>query len=57
MHVRVMGPNGEAKYWIEPTIGLARNFRLAPAEIAETLRLVQEHEDEIRRAWQRHFGS
>ena len=57
MHVRVMGPNGEAKYWIEPTIGLARNFGLTPAEITEALRLVQEHEDEIRRAWQRHFGS
>ena len=50
MHVRVMGPNGEAKYWIEPTIGLARNFGLTPAEITEALRLVQEHEDEIRRA-------
>lgn len=28
MHVHVMSGDGEAKYWIEPTIELAQNHRL-----------------------------
>ena len=56
MHIHVTGQNGEAKFWIDPVVELAQNYGLTPREIAETLRLVQEHEHDIRNAWQRHFG-
>lgn len=56
MHVHVHCPSGEAKFWLEPNVELARGFGLSPHEINEALRLVQEHEHEIRAAWQRHFG-
>jgi hypothetical protein len=29
MHVHVSHPDGEAKYWLEPSISLAQNFGLS----------------------------
>lgn len=47
--------NGEAKFWLEPAIGLAQFIGLSRHEINEALRLVQEHENDIRSAWHTHF--
>lgn len=33
MHIHVMGPHGEAKFWMEPEIELAQNYRLSRSEI------------------------
>ena len=55
MHVHVQGPNGEAKFWLDPTIEVAQHVGLSQREIGEALRLVQEHEDDIRSAWHKHF--
>jgi Domain of unknown function (DUF4160) len=57
MHVHVHGENGEAKFWLEPQIELARNYGLSDPEINRVLRLIREKEDDIRRAWNEHFGS
>lgn len=57
MHIHVQAPNGEAKFWMEPRIELAINHGLSQKQVNTALRLVQEHEDEIRRAWHAHFGS
>jgi hypothetical protein len=56
MHVHVQHDTGEAKMWLEPEIAIAQNYGLSPARLAAALRLVQEHENEIRAAWQTHFG-
>ena len=56
MHVHVHGPSGEAKFWLKPNVELAKSFGFSQREIGEALRLVQEHEHEIRTAWNRHFG-
>lgn len=55
MHVHVQGQNGEAKYWLDPKIELAQSVGFSRREIREALRLVQEHECEIRSAWHKHF--
>ncbi|WP_408605677.1 DUF4160 domain-containing protein [Methylosarcina fibrata] len=55
MHVHVQSQNGEAKYWLEPKVELAQHTGLSRNEINEALRLVQEHENEIRSAWLKHF--
>jgi len=57
MHVHVHGTNGEAKFWVEPTIKLAKNYGLNDRQLRVALRLIREHEDEIRAAWEAHFGS
>jgi len=56
MHVHVHHEMGEAKIWLEPEIAIAQNYGLSPARLAAALRLVQEHGNEIRAAWQTHFG-
>jgi hypothetical protein len=56
LHVHVQGPRGEAKFWLEPRIELAEKYGLGARMISRALRLIQEHEDEIRAAWKAHFG-
>src|SRR5487761_2646868 len=51
MHVHVQGQSGEAKFWLEPSIELAQYTGLSQREVNEALRLVQEHEHDIRGAW------
>jgi len=54
-HVHVQHPSGEAKFWLEPTVELAVNYGLNAARLNTALRLVEEHLDEIRSAWTKHF--
>lgn len=53
----MVGEDGEAKFWIEPTIELAKNYGLNEHTVREALGLVMEHENEIRAAWRTHFKS
>jgi len=55
-HIHVSHPTGEAKFWIDPSIELAANYGLPAQRLARALRLIEEHEDEIRAAWRRHFS-
>lgn len=55
MHVHVQSQSGEAKFRLEPAIELAQHAELSKREIAESSRLVKEHEDDIRSAWHKHF--
>ncbi len=56
LHVHVRHAKGEAKFWLEPHVGLARNRGPNDRDLVQALRLIQEHEHEIREAWKRHFG-
>jgi hypothetical protein len=55
MHVHVSHPTGEAKIWLEPTVGVASRRGLDPVRLNAALRIVREHEHEIRQAWRTHF--
>ncbi len=55
-HVHVQHATGEAKLWLDPTIEVAQNWGLSKQRLTVALRLAREHADEIRRAWQTHFG-
>ena len=57
MHVHVACPDGEAKFWLEPTIALAHNHRLTDQQVRVAQQLVEAHAGEIRTAWQKHFPS
>jgi hypothetical protein len=56
LHIHVQSADGEAKFWIEPEIELARNYQLNDQDLSRVLQLVVDHEQEIRDAWRRHFG-
>jgi Domain of unknown function (DUF4160) len=57
MHIHVQSPDGEAKFWIEPRIELARNYELTAQDLRRVEQLIEEREQEIRDAWHRHFRS
>jgi hypothetical protein len=55
VHVHVTSPDGEAKFWLEPTVALASYEGFDTKQLRHLERLVEENEHEIRRAWQKHF--
>jgi hypothetical protein len=57
MHVHVISPDGEAKFWLEPKIELAVNKNLSATELNELKQIIEERQNEIRRSWDRHFKS
>ena len=56
MHVHATCADGEAKFWLEPEVGLARNYGLGAAQLREVRNVVEERRDEISEAWRKHFG-
>jgi ribosomal protein L16/L10AE len=56
MHVHVSHPDGEAKFWLEPSVALARHTGLSQKELAAAEEVVLRHLQEIIDAWNRHFG-
>ncbi len=57
MHVHARGPNGEAKIWIEPAIGIADSKGFNSHELTAILRQIIHHRARIERAWHGHFGN
>ena len=55
INVHVSCADGEAKFWLEPEIALARNNRLSKAQLPEAEEIIQRRKDEFRTAWHRHF--
>jgi len=55
MHVHVHCADGEAKFWLEPEIELAKNFKLSRKQLKEIENILEERYDEIRSAWQKWF--
>lgn len=56
MHVHVVCADGEAKYWLNPNIELAKNYGLSRPQLKDIERLIEEHYDELQGAWKKHFG-
>jgi hypothetical protein len=54
-HVHVSCPDGEAKFWLEPSISLAKNYRLSEAQLSKLKKVVEEKQDEIVRSWDKRF--
>jgi len=56
MPIHVSHPDGEAKFWLEPTTELARNIGLSSSTMKEAQRLVESRKKEITDAWNNYFG-
>ena len=57
MHVHVAHPDGEAKFWLTPTIALADSVGLTARQLADAQDVIERHTGAIRDAWLRHFGA
>lgn len=56
MHVHIASSEGEAKFWLEPQIELARNYAYSRQQLKEIEALVEAHHHELVSAWQQHFS-
>ncbi len=56
-HVHVICADGEAKFWLDPQVELARNIGLSRAQLRDAETIIEERQGEFRSAWQAHFGS
>ena len=57
MHVHITSGDGEAKFWLEPDIELARNYSYSGLQLKNIEQLIERHYDELVSAWQKHFPS
>ncbi len=57
MHVHVVSGDGEAKFWLEPDLELAKNYGYHRQQLKEIESLVEDHRDELVSAWRQHFSS
>ncbi len=55
-HVHVISADGEAKFWLEPTVALANYEGLRDSQIRKIQEIVEANYEEIRAAWKAHFG-
>ena len=57
MHVHILCPEGEAKFWLEPLVALESSHGLRKGQLVELQKIVEERYNEIKKAWQDHFKS
>ncbi len=57
IHVHVAHPDGEAKFWLTPEVAVATATGLSQKQLREARTVVEIHMEEIRNAWNHHFGA
>ena len=57
IHVHVSHPDGEAKFWLTPTVQVAKNVGLSDSRVRDAQRIVEAHHQEIIDAWNNYFCS
>ncbi len=57
MHVHVISGDGEAKFWLEPEIVLAKNYRYSRNQLKAIESTIEGRYDELISAWKQHFRS
>ncbi|WP_256091620.1 DUF4160 domain-containing protein [Candidatus Thiosymbion oneisti] len=55
MHVHVASGSGEAKFWLEPEIELAKNCRFSRKNLKQIEIYIEAHHDELVSAWKTYF--
>ena len=55
IHIHVVSPEGEAKFWIEPTVALADFVGLNKRQLLRLQKIVENRKNEINSAWKDHF--
>lgn len=56
VHVHVLGPDGEAKFWLEPDISLAFSSGLTKRELTTLEKVVTQRREELLHAWNSYFS-
>jgi len=54
-HIHIQCQHGEAKFWLEPQIELAKNYNLSRKELKEIEVIIEEYHSDFIKAWEEHF--
>ncbi len=57
IHIHVVSPDGEAKFWLEPTISLVNYTGFSKIQLNSLQKMVEKHKNEIITTWKKHFES
>ena len=55
IHIHVFCSEGEAKFWIDPDVEIAKNYGLSKQQLSEIKKIIEDKKDEIKRSWNNHF--
>ena len=56
LHIHAEGSGVEAKLWITPEVRVASSAGFDRRALADMIAVVEQHKDDIERAWHEHFG-
>lgn len=56
IHVHVRADDGEAKFWLKPTVSMASNDGFDARTLRELTLVVEENATLIERTWHEYFG-
>ena len=56
MHIHVASPDGEAKFWLQPSVEVAENHGIPAHRLATIRDTIERRYDEITAKWHAHFG-
>jgi len=57
IHIHIISPEGEAKFWVEPIISLVNYAGFSKKQLNFLQKTVGEHKSEIIKKWKEHFKS
>ena len=57
IHIHVISPDGEAKFWLEPIISLANYSGYTKRKLNTIQKIIERHENEIIKKWKKHLKS
>jgi hypothetical protein len=55
IHVHIISPEGEAKFWLEPTIALVTYSGFSKTQLNSLQKNIERHKNEIIKKWKEHF--
>ena len=55
-HVHVICADGEAKFWLDPEIALAKNYHLSVEQLSEIETVIRERKNELIKIWDSYFS-
>ncbi|MDO8748081.1 MAG: DUF4160 domain-containing protein [Candidatus Omnitrophota bacterium] len=55
MHVHIISPDGEAKFWLEPAVELVNYTGFSKRQLRTLQKIVERHRNEIIKEWKEHF--
>ena len=56
-HIHIQSQKGEVKFWLDPEIELAKNYKLSRRELNDVEKIIEEHYEEFTKAWEEYFGN